>query len=171
MHDAHPVGDIPLTPSAVLLPLVLQHNAWHLLFIRRTMTVSHHKGQIAFPGGRTESHDANPLATALRETKEELGLDPQQIRILGKLPPTPTTQTGFLIHPFVGILPMEFQLHPDPREVADTLMVPLRFFLETPAPVWTNARYTYQNEIIWGATAKITTLLAVCLLTESPCAL
>lgn len=159
-----------LTQAAVLLPLILQHEEWRLLFIRRTMTVSHHKGQIAFPGGRMESQDQNPLATALRETEEELGIKTHQIRILGKLPPVPTTQTGFLIHPFVGLLPMEFQLQPDPREVAQTLTLPLSLFLENPTPADATCRYLYQNEVIWGATARITTLLAACLLTETTCA-
>ncbi|MBF0427610.1 MAG: CoA pyrophosphatase [Magnetococcales bacterium] len=159
-----------LTQAAVLLPLIGHEEVWHLLFIRRTLTVSHHKGQIAFPGGRAEHHDSTPLATALRETREELGLDPRQIHILGKLPPVPTTQTGFLIHPFVGILPLEFQLRPDPREVASTLTVPLDFFLNSPERSRAKNRYNYQNEIIWGATARIMTILTNKLLTELPCA-
>ncbi len=169
-HSAVPLPR-QLTPAAVLLPLIQHPDGWQLLFIRRTQTVSHHKGQIAFPGGRAEIVDKNPMETAQRETREELGINSEQIQILGRLRPLQTTQTGFWIYPFVGLLPMEFQLHPDPKEVADILIIPLSLFMTPPLPTnETDNHYVYQKEIIWGATARMMTQFVDCLLTERPCA-
>ncbi|MBF0628999.1 MAG: CoA pyrophosphatase [Magnetococcales bacterium] len=156
--------------AAVIVPLIARGSEWDLLFIRRTLTVSHHKGQIAFPGGRAEPHDASPLATALREFQEELGADPALLAILGRLPPTPTLQSGYLIHPFVGVLPHGTVLRPSPDEVAETLLVPLNFFLETLKLSPKIERFEYRGEVIWGATARVMTQWSVALLTRSACA-
>ncbi|MBF0189576.1 MAG: CoA pyrophosphatase [Magnetococcales bacterium] len=157
-------------PAAVIVPLVPRGPEWDLLFIRRTQTVSHHKGQIAFPGGRPEPADSTPLATALREFKEELGLDPLQLHILGRLPPTPTLQTGYLIHPFVGLLTTPPNPRPDPGEVAGTLLIPLNVFLETVRLLPDTPRFNHQEEVVWGATARIMTQFCVAILTRSTCA-
>ncbi|MBF0271154.1 MAG: CoA pyrophosphatase [Magnetococcales bacterium] len=159
-----------LLPAAVIVPLVPRDREWDLLFIRRTQTVSHHKGQIAFPGGRAESADTTPLATALREFQEELGLDPLQMHILGRLPPTPTLQTGYLIHPFVGLLPAPPIPRPDPAEVAGTLLIPLNVFLERVKLNPDTPHFDHQGEVVWGATARIMTQFSVAILTRSTCA-
>lgn len=156
----------PWKPAAVLLPLLPAPEGWQVLLIRRSMEVEAHRGQIGCPGGRREPTDASPLATALRETDEELGIPPEQVRVLGGLPCHVTSTTGFQIHPFVGILSPDPVLRPDPREVAGVLTVPLAFFLD---PAHHEIRpmvmkdgvthpvhfYTWGEDTIWGATAAI----------------
>lgn len=143
--------------SSVLVPLIfpsaVSQLGCQILFIRRSMEVRHHKGQIAFPGGRWEGSDATILHTALRETEEELGSQARPLRILGTLPPVLTVATGFIIYPFVGMMPEEMEVQPEPREVAEVLKVPLEFFLQEgrEAP----ESYRYGSEVIWGASARI----------------
>ena len=74
-----------------------------IILNRRTMTVKHHKGEISFPGGSKDVTDPDLLFTALRETQEEMGINPEEVEVLGKIDVTPT-QTGFLISPYVGII-------------------------------------------------------------------
>lgn len=156
--------------AAVVVPLLQRGLEWDLLFIRRTENVTHHKGQIAFPGGHVEPQDASLLATALRELDEELGIDPFRVRILGRLPPAATRQTGFLIHPFVGLIKPPIQLRPAPDEVADTLTIPLNFFLETVKIYPETDSFDHQGQVVWGATARVMTQLSVTILTRSTCA-
>ncbi|MBF0110683.1 MAG: CoA pyrophosphatase [Magnetococcales bacterium] len=143
--------------SSVLVPLLFpdggMEEGCRLLFIRRSQQVRHHKGQIAFPGGRCEPWDRSVLETALRETIEELGPQARPARILGRLPPVATVVTGFIIHPFVGVFSPEIKVQPEPREVDAVLTVPLSFFLSEgkAAP----ERYQYGSHVIWGATARI----------------
>ncbi|MBF0146624.1 MAG: CoA pyrophosphatase [Magnetococcales bacterium] len=124
-----------------------------ILFIRRSNQVRHHKGQIAFPGGRRDHEDTTILHTALRETVEELGPQARPLRVLGMLPPVATVVTGFIIYPFVGMMPDSMEVQPEPREVDGVLTVPFNFFLAEGrcAP----ERYHYGSNVIWGATARI----------------
>ncbi|HUT78385.1 MAG TPA: CoA pyrophosphatase, partial [Polyangia bacterium] len=94
-----------LVRSAVLVPVVLDGPEPAVVFTRRTMTVAKHKGQISFPGGAAEPGDEGPVATALREAREEIGLDPAVVDVAGVLDDQITT-TGFLITPVVGLLPV-----------------------------------------------------------------
>ena len=144
--------------SSVLVPLIFpsrgqDDEGCRILFIRRSHQVRHHKGQIAFPGGRRDDEDATILQTALRETVEELGPQARPSRILGMLPPVATVVTGFIIYPFVGMMPDSMEVQPEPREVDDILTVPFNFFLAEgrDAP----ERYHYGSHVIWGATARI----------------
>jgi len=91
-------------PAAVLVPLVLDGGHWQLLFTRRTENVETHRGQVSFPGGRVEAGDADPVAAALRETQEEIGVRTEDVRVLGRMDSL-LTVTQYLITPVVGGAP------------------------------------------------------------------
>ena len=117
--------------AAVLVPLVARENGLHVLLTRRTDHLRDHAGQISFPGGRVEAHDADATATALRETAEEVGLPLERIEIIGRLP-VYTTVTSFVITPVVALVQPPFTLALDSFEVAEVFEVPLHFLM-TPA--------------------------------------
>ena len=137
-----------------------------MLFTRRTDTVLTHKGQISFPGGAQEPGDGSPVAAALRESYEEIGLDPAAVDVLGQLDDVPTVVSGFVITPIVGTLGIDpATLTPAPLEVKNLLVVPLRRLLD-PAVHRTADRvadglhftvhyFTIDDDIIWGATGRI----------------
>ena len=150
--------------AGVLVPLVNAGAEYEFLLTKRTETVETHKGQISFPGGMAETHDADIIATALRETDEEIGLGRAAIEVIGLLDDLPTP-TGFVITPVVGMVETLPALAPNPHEVAEILRVPFSFFAET-----RNARkemrefrgtqrevwyYETGGHTIWGATAMI----------------
>ena len=116
--------------AAVLVPLV-QRDELMVLLTRRTDHLRDHAGQVSFPGGRVEPDDADVVATALRESQEEIGLDPRHVQVLGQLP-TYTTGTGFVVTPVVSIVQPGFDLALDAFEVAEAFEVPLAFLM-TPA--------------------------------------
>ena len=154
--------------AAVLMPLVQREAGLSLLLTRRTDHLRDHAGQISFPGGRVEPEDDGPIATALRETQEEIGLSRQYIEILGQLP-IYSTVTAFQVTPVVGLVTPGFSLALDEFEVAEAFEVPLVFlmnpahhrhhsiefagvtrrFLSMP---WQGAEREY---FIWGATAAM----------------
>ncbi|HJS33800.1 MAG TPA: CoA pyrophosphatase [Alphaproteobacteria bacterium] len=163
-HDLNPdlAPTPPLTPAAVLVPIVDRAGAMTVLLTRRTGHLHAHAGQISFPGGRLEADDADAAAAALRETEEETGIDRARIEIAGRLD-TYQTRTGFEITPFVGVVHPPFTLNPDRFEVAEVFEVPLEFVLD-PANHQRHmrierniARYFYVvpfgEYFIWGATA------------------
>ncbi|MGZ8259274.1 MAG: CoA pyrophosphatase [Caldimonas sp.] len=113
--------------ASVLVPLVLR-DEMTVLLTQRTDHLADHPGQISFPGGRAEAGDADATATALRETREEIGLEPFEIEILGSLP-TYTTSTGFIVTPVVGLVQAGAALRPDPVEVAEVFEVPLAWLM------------------------------------------
>lgn len=121
----------PTAQAAVLVPLVLRGDALQVLLTRRTEHLRSHAGQISFPGGRSEPHDADAVATALRETEEEIGLPRRHVEVIGALPPYATV-TGFVVTPVVGLVAPPFTLVPDAGEVAEAFEVPLPFLM-TPA--------------------------------------
>jgi 8-oxo-dGTP pyrophosphatase MutT (NUDIX family) len=118
------------TPAAasVLVPLVERADGLHLLLTRRTDHLRDHAGQISFPGGRVESHDADAVATALRETEEEVGLARTHVDVIGTLPHY-TTVTAFVVTPIVAIVRPPFSLALDTFEVAEAFEVPLPFLM------------------------------------------
>ena len=103
--------------AAVLVPLFVRDRMLWVVFTRRTETVEHHRGQISFPGGAEEPGDENLIGTAVRETEEELGIRPEDVRLLGSLSPI-VTITDFYVAPFVGAIPQPYLFAPAESEIA-----------------------------------------------------
>jgi 8-oxo-dGTP pyrophosphatase MutT (NUDIX family) len=151
--------------AAVLVPLVWQDDEWHLLFTRRTDKVESHKGQVSFPGGACDEGETSPEATALREAEEEIGLDPDNVRVLGRLTNL-ITISHFRVTPVVGVIakwPMVFRV--GEHEVARVFTMPLgwlanelnRWQFEIPGRNRAVIAYhPYDGELLWGATARMT---------------
>lgn len=152
------------TPAAVLLALVDRPLGPHVVLTQRTAHLKDHAGQISLPGGRIEPEDGDAGAAALREAREEIGLPPEQVEILGALRHYDTV-TGFRIHPVVGWVAGPVTYNPDPFEVAEVFEVPLAFALDAAnhrrdSYVRNGERrhfyvLPYENRYIWGATAGI----------------
>ena len=155
--------------AAVLVPLI-QRTAGEggptVLLTQRTSHLSTHSGQVAFPGGKVDRDDASEEAAALREAHEEVGLDPDRVEIIGRLP-TYVTGTAFIVTPVVALVQPQLQLEPNPEEVAEVFEVPLSFLMDPAnhrrhAFEWDGERrewfaMPYAKEgverYIWGATA------------------
>lgn len=118
-----------LRQAAVLVPLVERGDGLTVLLTQRNANLSAHAGQISFPGGSQETYDADRIATALRETEEEIGLRRDFIEVLGSLPDY-ITGTGFHVSPVVGLVRGGFTLQPDASEVAEIFEVPLAFLMD-----------------------------------------
>ena len=153
---------LPLTPAAVLFPIVLRDNGQTVLLTQRTAHLKDHAGQISFPGGRVEEEDQSPVHTALRETEEEIGLAREHVEVLGFLPEY-RTGTGFRVTPVVALVKPPFELALDPFEVAEAFEVPLAFLLDPANHKRHSLHYRgalrhffampYGDYFIWGATA------------------
>ncbi len=171
-HDLNP-GETPpssaLRPAAVLVPLIDRPEGMSVLLTQRTAHLSAHAGQISFPGGRREDTDTDAIATALRETEEEVGLARDLISVVGRLD-TYVTGTGFEITPIVGVITPDYVLNIDPFEVAEVFEVPLSYVLdrrnhnrqerESAGRVRVFYVLPYQGRNIWGATAGMLVNLA-----------
>ena len=150
------------TPAAVLIPVIAHPAGMTLLFTQRTTHLKSHAGQVSFPGGRVEPGDASAEFTALREAQEEIGLSPERVEILARLPDY-RTRTGFRVTPVIGLVTPPLALTPDPREVASVFEVPLAFLLDpknrqrrTREFQGTTVGYyvfEFEDRVIWGATA------------------
>jgi len=117
-------------PAAVLLLVVNHAGDPTVVFTQRTAHLADHAGQISFPGGRVEEGDGTPEHTALREAEEEVGITPNRVEILGRLPDY-HTGTGYRVTPIVGWAEPPLTYRPDPHEVADVFEVPLAFLLDS----------------------------------------
>jgi 8-oxo-dGTP pyrophosphatase MutT (NUDIX family) len=141
----------------------MKRGVLHAVFTRRHHELPRHAGEISFPGGRRDAEDADLMATALRETHEEVGLPAESVELIGALEPIPTIVTGYGIHPFVGIVPSNFRWKPSDREVAEVIDLPLpavvagyqrRRLVRRGAAIRTDT-YVVDQHMIWGATARI----------------
>lgn len=148
--------------AAVLIPVVAAPEPT-LIFTVRTETLPSHKGQISFPGGAIDP-DENAVQAALRETHEEIGIEPNAVKVLGELDSMPTFVSGYVIAPVVGWLDVMPALAPNPAEVAEVLTVPIGDLVEDirAQPGFSHAGQTYPTEawlwhdhVIWGVTARL----------------
>lgn len=158
--------DSDLIQAAVLIPFTVWENKLVVLFTKRTNSVNNHQNQISFPGGAIEKKDANQLATALRETEEEIGIKKKDIEILGELKAINTT-TGFYIFPFVGFIHNLDEIQINELEVERIIYIPINWLrnpknsyseiykgqnkISHPVIVFSN----YDGEKVWGATASL----------------
>ncbi len=151
--------------AAVLLPLYENEAGPHLVLTKRTNLVPTHKGEISFPGGGFEEADGDLLATALREAHEEIGLDPEDVEIIGTLDDTATVTSRHVVRPFVGFIPHPYAFHLDAFEIDRLVHLPISALLRG-APfreeVWeregrpiTVFFYEHDADTVWGLTARI----------------
>jgi 8-oxo-dGTP pyrophosphatase MutT (NUDIX family) len=152
------------TDAAVLVALYEEGGRPHAVFTRRRENLRRHPGEISFPGGRRDDTDPDLEATALREAEEEIGLAPDAVRMLGALQPTPTIVTGYAIYPFVGLIEPGLAWRLSAREVAEVLELGLddllagygrRRLLRRGVPIRTDTYAVGDDDLIWGATARI----------------
>lgn len=161
---SNPRPDPPLPdgmPAAVIVPIV-DVGEPTLLLTKRTETVRDHKGEISFPGGARHPEDPDLLTTALRETREELGIPSEAFEVLGALPPTHTMVSGYVIVPFVARLTGQPELTPSPVEIAEVLELDVSRLLEVEREVEavgglhpTMFVYEVDVHVVWGATGRI----------------
>ena len=149
--------------AAVLMPIQEREDGDHLVLTKRAEELNHHRGQIAFPGGRVDAGDHDELEAALRESNEEIGIDPSDVRVLGRLDQV-TAAYDFVVTPFVGIIPAAYEFRLNPLETAAVFSVPIAALLEPKCvaiadhlsshgePVY---HFYFDSWDIWGATARI----------------
>ena len=160
---------MPAAPrsAAVLIPFLRVADSWHILFTRRTEMVADHKGQVAFPGGRADAGDTSPEFTALREAREEIGLNPGDVSVLGRLQELPTI-TNYCITPVVGVIPWPYPLRLETIEVCRAFCIPLAWLADpthreirsrtipgSSAPLPVIYFQPYDGELLWGVSAQI----------------
>jgi 8-oxo-dGTP pyrophosphatase MutT (NUDIX family) len=182
-HDSRPVPDPPpdltqllLTPeeaaamdahgrtdAAVLVPMYGWPQRPGLVFTERRSDLRRHAGEISFPGGRQDRPDEDLRLTALREAEEEIGLGPDQVELVGALPPIGTYVTSYRVHPFVGLIPEGMEMRPNPAEVETVLSFELdelraaygmRRLVRRGVPIRTPT-FEIGGHMIWGATGRI----------------
>ncbi|MGN7409185.1 NUDIX hydrolase [Sporosarcina sp. SAFN-010] len=179
------IGEETAFRAAVLVPLVQESGEWHVVFERRSLTMRKQPGDSSFPGGRIDLADASPMDAALRETHEELGIDPDTVNIIGKLSPY-IASPSFVVYPFVAVCDYNEIIHSfNKDEVEEVFAIPLKWLLDhepvlhrvpvQPAPLpdfpfdkiyngeqyqWGKRSqeewfYEYEEYIVWGLTARI----------------
>lgn len=185
-HEASKLWDLITNnprPAAVLIPLFQNHSSkedadgWQVLLTRRTNSVAEHQGQVAFPGGRADPTDTTPEMTALREAREEIGLDPTKVRILGRMQILHTI-SNYIVTPIVGVIPWPFMFQLEETEVSRLFSIPLNWLAdpnnherrnrsipETLVKILQKDSFPviyfhpYKDELLWGVSAEITVQL------------
>ncbi|MFC7687783.1 NUDIX hydrolase [Ureibacillus sp. GCM10028918] len=178
------IGEETAFRSAVLIPLVLVEEEWHILFEVRSLKMRKQPGDISFPGGKIDPTDASPLEAAIRETHEELGIEPEAIEMIASLSPF-VTSSSFVVYPFVAVLHSNSLQSYNKDEVEEVFTIPLNWLLNCdpychlvsiePRPstdfpfhkIMNGAEYQwrarsieewffdYEGYTIWGLTARI----------------
>jgi len=158
----------PPRPAAVLIPLLKEAGEWRLLFTRRNANLAEHSGQVSFPGGQVEENDGSIENTALREAREEIGMDPAKVRILGRMHDI-LTITNYSVTPVVGVIPWPYPIRIANDEVSRVFTIPLTWladpgnyeiqYRELPPPhksVEVFYFHLYDGELLWGLSARLT---------------
>ena len=149
--------------AAVLVPIQERDDGDHLVLTKRAEHLNHHRGQVAFPGGRVDPGDCGELAAALRESHEEIGIDPAHVRVLGRLDQV-TAAYDFVVTPFVGVIPPFYEFRLNPAETDAVFSVPIASLLEPKCVVIADHLSSHGEPVyhfycngwdIWGATARI----------------
>jgi 8-oxo-dGTP pyrophosphatase MutT (NUDIX family) len=149
--------------ASVLIPVLSKDGGAHILLTKRTEKVKYHKGEISFPGGTYEEGDGDALTTATRESMEEIGLRPEDVEIVGRLDDI-NTFTGFMVTPYVGLIPFPYDFTLSPDEVSYLIYLPFsylmtsRYRLESAELNGRNRQAPaiyYEGERIWGATCRM----------------
>jgi 8-oxo-dGTP pyrophosphatase MutT (NUDIX family) len=147
-------------PAAVLVPLYDRDERPHIILTKRATNLPAHPGQVSLPGGQRDPEDPDLRTTALRETFEELGIDPAAVAIVGELDDVATFQSQFIVTPVLGVLDAAAQPRPNPGEIDRVMEVPVADILAIDAslpaePSLRELRYPLDGEDVWGATARI----------------
>ena len=162
LHDL--IATATLRRAAVLVPIIERTDGLAVLFTQRTEGLTQHAGQISFPGGGIEPVDRDAVAAALRETQEEVGIEPALVEPFGYLDCFETI-SGYCVTPVVAHVDPAYRAVPDPREVAEVFEVPLAFFLDSanlrrrridyrgrPREIF---EFRHDEKNIWGVTAAM----------------
>jgi 8-oxo-dGTP pyrophosphatase MutT (NUDIX family) len=160
----HRSGGLPPGRDAAVLIMLFERDGepW-MVFTRRTHTVQHHKGEISFPGGARDPEDPDLEATAIRETVEELGIDPSEITIVGRLDELPTYVTGYNVTPFVAVIPEPHAFRPSHHEIDEVIELPVselvrvgrREDIERQGFTITTNVFETGGHYIWGFTGAV----------------
>ena len=158
------IADPSLIPAGVMLLLYPKNGVDCVLLNRRTNEVEHHKGEISFPGGRKDDGDASLLDTALRETLEEMGVQPRHVEVLGELDDVRTT-SNFLVNTHVAAIPYPYEFTVNESEVAEVLEVPVSALMDenntreevriSGNELVRSVAFAHGDNLIYGATARI----------------
>jgi 8-oxo-dGTP pyrophosphatase MutT (NUDIX family) len=173
----HPPVGVEPRQAGVLLLLYPIRDTLHLMLTVRTSDLNHHSGQISLPGGGWEEGDTSLQETAMREAQEEIGIATAGLELLGPLTPLYIPPSNNVIHPFVAYVPQRPIFHPDPKEVAELLEVPLRLLVDPATQheedwIWRGMDlhvpfFAVDEHKVWGATAIVLAEF-LALLTQSP---